>query len=88
MKPINTDQSGCSPISSNCIIWQGPDIECLKLCKGDTVSEVVYKLATELCDIMTTLKITSYDLTCLNLGSCEPKDFQELIQLLIDKICE
>ena len=87
MKPINTDESGCSPVSSNCVIWQGPDISCLKLCKGDTVSEVVYKLATELCDIMTTLNITSYDLTCLNLGSCEPKDFQELIQLLIDKIC-
>jgi hypothetical protein len=88
MKPINTDESGCTPISSNCVIWQGPDIECIKLCKGDTVSDVVYKLALELCEIMDTLNITNYDLTCLNLGSCEPKDFQELIQLLIDKICE
>lgn len=88
MKPINLDESGCAPLSSNCVIWQGPDIECIKLCKGDTVSDVVYKLALELCEIMDTLNITNYDLTCLNLGSCEPKDFQELIQLLIDKICE
>jgi len=87
MKPLNLDNSPCSPISSNCVIWQGPDIECIKLCKGDTVSDVVYKLATELCTILDTLDIKNYDLSCFNLTSCAPEDFQALINFLIERIC-
>lgn len=88
MKPLNLDNKPCSPISSNCVVWQGPDIECIKLCKGDTVSDVVFALATELCTILETLKVSNYDLTCFNLQACDPKDFQALIQFLIEKICE
>lgn len=88
MKPLNLDNSPCSPISSNCVIWQGPNIPCIKLCTGDTVSDVVFKLATELCDILEQLDINNYDLTCLNLAGCDPKDFNALIQILINKICE
>ncbi len=88
MKPLNLDNSPCNPISSNCVVWQGPDITCIDLCNGDNVSDVVYKLATELCKIMETLKVSNYDLTCFNLTNCGPSDFQALIQLLISKICE
>lgn len=87
MKPLNLDNRPCSPISSNCVIWQGPDIPCIKLCAGDTISDVIAKLATELCTIMDTLKITNYDLSCFNLAACPPADFQELIQFLIEQIC-
>lgn len=88
MRPLNLDNSPCSPISSNCVIWQGPNIPCIKLCTGDTVSDVVFKLATELCAILETLDINNYDLACLNLAGCDPKDFQTLVQILIDRICE
>jgi hypothetical protein len=88
MKPLNLDNSPCSPISSNCVIWQGPDIPCIKLCKGDTVSDVVHKLATELCTILDTLNITNYDLSCFNLVNCPPSDFEALINFLIQRICE
>ena len=88
MKPLNLDNSPCTPISSNCVIWQGPNIPCIKLCTGDTVSDVVYKLATELCTVLDTLSITAYDLTCFNLPECGPSNFQALIQFLIDRICE
>ena len=88
MKPLNLDNSPCSPISSNCVIWQGPDIPCIKLCKGDTVSDVVHKLATELCTILDTLNITNYDLSCFNLINCPPSDFEALINFLIQRICE
>lgn len=88
MKPLNLDNSPCSPISSNCVIWQGPNIPCIKLCTGDTVSDVVFKLATEICNILDTLDISNYDLACLDIVGCAPSDFQELIQLLIIKICE
>ena len=87
MKPLNLDNRPCSPISSNCVIWQGPDIPCIKLCTGDTVSDIVAKLGTELCTIMDQLNVSNYDLSCFNLAACPPSDFQALIQLLIDKIC-
>lgn len=87
MKPLNLDNSPCSPTSSNCVIWQGPDLACIKLCKGDTVSDVIAKLATELCTIMDMLNVTNYDLSCFNLTACGPNDFQALVQFLIDQIC-
>lgn len=87
MKPLNLDNSPCSPISSNCVIWQGPDISCINLCAGDTVSDVVYKLATELCSIMDQFDLSNLDLSCLKLPPNSPADFTELIQILIDKIC-
>jgi hypothetical protein len=88
MKPLNLDNRPCSPISSNCVIYQGPDIPCIKLCTGDTVSDIIAKLGTELCTIMDQLNVTNYDLSCLDINACPPADFQALIQLLIDKICE
>ena len=87
MKPLNLDNSPCSPISSNCVIWQGPDIPCIKLCTGDTVSDVIHKLATELCNIMDLLDVNGYDLSCFDLASCKPQNIQELIQFLIERIC-
>jgi hypothetical protein len=87
MKPLNLDNKPCSPISSNCVIWQGPDIPCIKLCNGDTVSDIVYKLGTELCTIMDQLNVSNYDLSCLGIASCPPSDFQALIQLIINKVC-
>ena len=87
MKPINYDNASCNPISSNCVIWQGPDIPCINLCKGDTVSDVVFKLATELCGVLEQIDVTTLDLSCFNLTGCEPKDLQAFLQFLIDKIC-
>jgi hypothetical protein len=87
MKPLNLDNKPCSPISSNCVIWQGPDIPCIKLCAGDTVSDVVAKLAAELCTVLDILNVTNYDLSCFNLTACAPNDFTALIQFLIERIC-
>lgn len=87
MKPLNLDNSPCSPVSSNCIIWAGPSIPCINLCTGDTISDVTYKLATELCGILDYLNVQNYDLACFNLAACGPNNFQELLQFLIDRIC-
>lgn len=87
MKPLNLDNSPCSPTSSNCVIWQGPSISCINLCTGDSVSEVIYKLATELCTIMDQLDLTNLDLSCLKLAPNSPADFTELMQIIIDRIC-
>ena len=87
MRPLNLDNSPCSPISSNCVIWAGDNIPCINLCTGDTVSDVVFKLATELCTIIDYLNVSSYDLACFNLAACKPNNFQELFQFLINRIC-
>jgi len=88
MKPLNLDNKPCSPISSNCVVWQGPDIPCIELCNGDTVSDVVFQMATELCNILDALKVSNYDLTCFSTLACGPQDFQALLQFLIDQICQ
>lgn len=88
MKPTNLPSKSCDPVSSNCVVWQGPDIECLNLCNGDSVSEVVNKMATELCDIMKALNVSSYDLSCFNLKSCPPETFQQLLQFIMERICK
>ena len=88
MKPLNLDNRPCSPVSSNCVVWQGPTLNCINLCTGDTISDVMAKMAEELCTLLDQTNVDNYDLTCLGVTSCGPKDFQALIQLLIDKICE
>lgn len=53
MIPSNSNnKAGCDPISSNCVIWQGPDLTCVNVCTGDTVSDVVANLCTELANLI------------------------------------
>jgi len=88
MKPNNLNEDpGCDPISSRCVIWQGGDLPCIDLCNGDKVDNVIFKLATELCEFMAMFEVSNYDLSCLNLGDCKPDDFQALMKILIERIC-
>lgn len=93
MLPINNkDTMPCTPISSNCVIWQGPDIECINLCNGDTVSQVVYKLATELCTLIDTACECNPDLTglvpgCLT-GITGADSLVTVLNAIIAKACE
>lgn len=93
MTPLrsNINKDTCSPVSSNCVIWQGEDLCCIQLCTGDTISEVTYKLATEICTLKDELNLTDLDLKCL-VDACvqcpEPeKTLKIVLQLLIDKVC-
>lgn len=90
--PIPTNSSdqnkyGVKVHSSNDIIWQGPDIACINLCKGDTVSDVVYKIAELLCDTLLELDLTSVNFDCLPLNQL-PKNVKTAIQLLIQGFCD
>lgn len=87
-KPVNIAKERCSPVSSNCVIWQGPDLPCISLCKGDAISEVIYKIACKICDLVDQTDVSTYDYTCLNLDKCDlPDNFRQLIQVLIDTVC-
>ncbi len=87
-KPLNINKNSGGNISSNSIVWNGPDLPCVDLCKGDTVTDVIYKLANKLCYLFDALNVESYDLTCLEIAGCVPETFQDLIQMLISMICE
>lgn len=87
MKPNNLNNSNCESTSSNCIIWDGPKIDCIDLCPGDNITIVVYKLAIELCAIINELDISTYQLRCLSLNGGVDATFKDLIQGIIDKIC-
>lgn len=87
-KPLNYDKDRPSiNISSSTVIWNGPDIPCIDLCNGEVIDQIIYDLATELCQVLTWLDVNSYDLSCFNLGNCKPKDFQQLEQFILDKLC-
>ncbi len=87
IQPTNT-QAGCNPVSSNCVIWQGPDIPCITLCKGDSISDVTYKVATELCTLVDQLNIAGFDVSCFPPICPKPESIHDLIQFIIDKLCE
>lgn len=89
MKPININKrDGSKTTSASNTIWDGPDIPCLNLCKGDTVDKVVYDLALKVCNKFEELDPANYNLECLDLQGCESITFQQLIQILIDRSCE
>ena len=94
MIPSNTNTTApCSPISSNCVVWQGPDISCIDLCNGDSVSDVVAALATQLCELIDAActcnpDLTGLDLSCtLAAGDPTPATLTETLQVIIDFIC-
>lgn len=95
MLPTNNGStSPCSNISSNCVVWQGPDIPCIGLCNGDTVSDVIAKLAEKLCEIVDGVTAVEPDLSGLNLlctlpsGQTAPDTVAGTIQLIVDYVCD
>jgi hypothetical protein len=91
MLPSNKNNtSPCTPVSSNCVIWQGPDIACIDLCTGDTVSDVVAKLAEEVCSIIDascqcTPDLTGLDISCIT--AVPPTDLVATLQEIINYAC-
>lgn len=92
MKPVRTNiqKDTCAPISSNCVIWQGPDLPCINVCSGDTVSDLIYKLASEICDLLDTSGLSNLDLSYLVQvcsTTAEPaKTLSNILDLLIKKV--
>ena len=86
----NNNNTGCNPISSNCVIWQGPDINCgsnFKICNGDTVSDVVANLAAELCGIATN-PVLDINPGCFSEELGSSYNLNDVLNALIAKACE
>lgn len=96
--PTNkTSLTSSTPISSEVVVWEGPNIPCLELCTGETVSGVVAKVGIQVCNIITDLdelKNLSYACVINKLGYngdlVDPTKFslKALFQLLLDNDCK
>ena len=90
---------GCDNISSNCVIWQGPDLTCVNICNGDTVSDVVAKLAEQLCECCgltgenksskssSSIDIRTVNQLCLETDYGKANNIQTLLTNIVDKLC-
>jgi len=94
MIPTNSSSStnGCDSISSNCVIWQGPDISCINLCNGDTISDVVANLAELVCNLIedgvtANPNLTGLDISCLNVPGVTPTTLVPVLQAMVNAIC-
>lgn len=81
----NTSEQGCSPVSSNCVIWQGPNLPSINLCTGDTVSDVVYKLAQYIVESGNAQ--LDIDLSCITTAIVTDMSVDNILTLLINKVC-
>lgn len=94
MIPTNSSgtTNGCDNISSNCVVWQGPDITCIDLCTGDTITDVTHKLATKVCKLITdgvtaNPSLAGLDLTCLKIPGITPTELVPVLQAMVVQIC-
>lgn len=78
-------------IPSNCIPWNGPSIPCLGLCRGDSVSDIIVKLATKVCEVAEPENLSTLSLQCLYdmFSTTEPSShtIKNVLQLLVDNQC-
>ena len=85
-----SNRDNCPKISTACVIWQGPNIPCISLQAGDSIDEVVFKLATLLCNVTQNLiNVSSLDFECLVAsGAQDPTTLLQTLQLIITKVCD
>lgn len=79
-------------LSSNDVMWNGPDLGCIGLCTNDTISDVQAKIAIKLCEFMEEFDLSEIDLKCLY-DACEicpdpEKNITNVFRLLINSFCE
>lgn len=92
---IKTNSSSTNPCgngtTSECVTWEGPDIECLGIEKGQTISVAMEILANEICELKESLDLSDLDLKCLFdiCADCpDPvKTLRTVLELIINKIC-
>ena len=93
---------GCNPTSSNCVVWQGPDLTCIDVCHGDSISDIVAKIAEKLCECCgldptspapasmpgrTGIDISTINQLCLESTYGKANDLNSLLQNIITETC-
>lgn len=42
----------CTPISSSCVLWQGPLINCISNCRNESIEDVIFRLSEIVCSLV------------------------------------
>lgn len=91
MIPKKSIFTGCtSSQSSDCVVWAGPDMECLGLTTGMSITDVEHIIACKLCDIIDELDLKDLDLSCLVANPTvadADKKLKLILQLLLENQC-
>jgi hypothetical protein len=79
------------PVFSDQVIWNGPDIPCLKICKGQKLSAIIANLAAKVCQVLSPYDLSSLTLDCALeiFGQLEPveRTITSVFQILLDNDC-
>lgn len=90
--PINQNNNSNVNLSGKAVKWDGPNIPCLDLCTGDTVTSVLYKMGTRVCELVADYEdLATLDFQCIiDLCTDCPQDYsiKTIIQLLLDNDCK
>lgn len=82
--------SGCpDTTTSDCVKWQGGDIECLGICNGDMLTDVENTFAENICALLSTTDMSSVEIPeCLRVawGTKDPT-ILNLINFLLQEHC-
>lgn len=75
-------------MSSECVIWQGPDLPCITLCTGDSISDAVYKVAHAICEVKQILDLSDLDITTLFVHSLSQPDPEKTLIVVLDLLIQ
>ena len=91
-KPVNNKVTSCDDVTSTCVTWDGPALSfaCMNIevCKGETINVVLYELFKNLCIALEKTDITGISTTCLFDLPSEPDTIEDLLNLIIRKLCD
>ena len=91
MIPNNSNTTnGCDSTSSNCVVWQGPNLTCVDVCTGDTISDIIAKLCESIVGTVneaTGVNIDTINQLCLETTYGQANTIQELTQNIITELC-
>lgn len=91
MKKVTSKISECVAMSSSCVEWQGQDIPCLGIKKGDCLTELMTVVVEKVCELAEPMDLSTISLQCIvdKLGFEEPtqKTLLNILQLLVDGEC-
>jgi len=91
MEPIRYRKGCTSTYSGKCVKWDGPNIPCLDICTGDSLTDVVAELATKFCTTLDGLDMSTIDLSCLlnttPLTSAQ-KTVRKVLELILTNQCD
>lgn len=76
-------------ISSSCVIYQGESIDCLDICRGQTITEVENAILEQLCILtgLTDLSTLTIPQCLISAFSTKDKNILNSIQILLDQVC-